>query len=100
MLASLQLAINSKGVLFLTSNQLSNSKQIEEVCDNLIMMRNVYSEEIDPSNKTYFCNPYRMEKVGEEWVANTYQPDDSKVWRMLFYTKTRSGSNSEDTGTA
>lgn len=102
MLASLQLAMNSKGVLFLTSNQLSNSKQIVEVTENLLMMRNAYKEELDPNNKKFFCYPYRMEVNEEtgEWEKKPFKPDKDKVYRILFFSKTRTGANSEDTGKA
>ncbi len=120
MLASIQLAMNSKGVLFLTSNQLSNSKQITEVLESLLMMRNVYPEELDKDNAQYFCKPFRKQLVdkldenghkivdsstGEvmrEWKNVPFEIDTSKgdVWRMLFVSKTRAGSNSEDTGQA
>ena len=102
MLASLQLAMNSKGVLFLTSNQLSNSKQIVEVTENLLMMRNAYKEELDPNNKKFFCYPYRMEVNEEtgEWEKKPFKPDKDTVYRILFFSKTRTGANSEDTGKA
>lgn len=99
MLASLQLAIHTIGKLFLDSSVLSNSKQIKESLENLFLMRNVYDEELDPKNK-YYCHPYRLNKVNGKWIEEEYHPDRNAVWRMLFPDKTRSGSNSADTGCA
>lgn len=98
-LASLQLAINTTGKLFLDSSVLSNSKQIKEVLEGLYLMRNVYDEELDPKSK-YYCRPFRLKKINDKWVEEEYQPDRSAVWRMIFPDKTRSGANSSDSGVA
>ena len=97
-LCSLQLAMNSKGTLFLTSNNLSQSKQIIEVCESMLMMRNVYPEELDEHDRRFFCHPFRkkFDSKTNEWKEEEYEPDINKVWRMVFFSKTRSGSNSED----
>lgn len=100
MLASLQLAINTIGKLFLNSSVLSNSKQIKEVLEGLYLMRNVYDEEIDPDNKKYYCRPFRLKKVNDKWIEEEYKPDRNAVWRMVFPDKTRSGANSADNGIA
>lgn len=97
-LASLQLAINTIGKLFLDSSVLSNSKQIKEVLENLFLMRNVYDEELDPDNKKFYCRPFRLKKVNDKWIEEEYIPDRTAVWRMLFPDKTRSGANSSDNG--
>ena len=98
-LASLQLAINTIGKLFLDSSVLSNSKQIKEVLEGLYLMRNVYDEELDLKSK-YYCKPFRLKKVNDKWIEEEYQPDRNAVWRMIFPDKTRSGANSSDTGVA
>lgn len=102
MYCSLQLAMNSKGTLFLTSAQLSNAKQLTENTENLFMMRNVYKEELDETNKNYYLNPYRLkfnENTGK-WYEEPFHPDPDKIWRVVFFSKTRSGANSEDNGLA
>ena len=99
-LASLQLAINTIGKLFLDISVLSNSKQIKEVLEGLYLMRNVYDEELDPSNKKYYCRPFRLERVNDKWIEKEYVPDRNAVWRMVFPDKTRSGANSSDNGQA
>lgn len=100
MLASLQLAINTLGKLFLDASVLSMSKQIKEVLENLFLMRNVYPEELDPKNKKYYCKPFQLKKIGDKWVEEEYKPDPTAVWRCLFLDKSRSSSNSSDTGVA
>lgn len=100
MISSLQLAMNSKGILFLTSNQISNAKQIVEVLSLLIMMRNVYKEELDPDNKRFYCEPFRKENKDGKWVEVPYTVDPTGIYRMVFFSKTRFGSNSEDDGVA
>ena len=97
MLASVQLAEYMKGKLFLDSSVLSNSKQIKEVLENLFLMRTVYDEELDEKSK-YYCKPFRLKKVNDKWIEEEYKPDRNAVWRALFVEKTRSGSNSSDTG--
>ena len=99
-LASLQLAINTIGKLFLDSSVLSNSKQIKEVLEGLYLMRNVYDEELDPDNKKYYCKPFRLKKVNDKWIQEEYTCDRNAVWRMVFPDKTRSGANSSDNGIA
>lgn len=99
MLASLQLAIHTMGKLFLDSSVLSNSKQIKEVLENLFLMRNVYEEEFNPKSK-YYCRPFQLKNVNDKWIEEPFEPDTNAVWRMVFADKTRSGTNSSDTGKA
>lgn len=98
MCASLQLAINTTGKLFLDASVLSMSKQIKETLETLLLMRVVYREELDKENKKLYCNPFRLKKVNDKWIEEPYEPDPASVYRMLFPEKTRNGSNSSDTG--
>lgn len=98
MLSSVQLAENSRGTLALTANTLSNCKQLIEILENLILMRNVYGEELDESNRKHYCEPFRRTKVDEKWVKEAYEVDPDGVYRMIFVEKTRNGKNSNDTG--
>lgn len=100
MLCSLQLALYLQGKLFLDSSTLSTSKQIKEVCENLWLMRNVYSEELDPDNKRYYCHPFQLKKIDNKWEEVPYDADLTAKWRMLFVDKNRNGENSCDTGIA
>ena len=99
-LASLQLALRTQGTLFLTASVLSESKQIKEVLESLMLMRNVYPEELDPDNKKYYCHPFRLVNVGGQWIEEEYTIDTNSVYRILFIDKTRSGATSSDTGVA
>lgn len=99
MLASVQLAESTRGQLFLSSANTSNSKQLKEILENYFMMRNTYSEELDEKNK-YYCRPFRLKRVNDKWVEEEYKPDPSGVYRTLFVEKARNGNNSPDTGIA
>lgn len=101
MLCSMQLATWTQGQLFLDASALSNAKQVKEILSNLFLMRNVYPEELDSTNKKYFCHPFRMVKNEKGiWVEKPWQIDNSYVYRMLFVDKTRSGATSTDNGVA
>lgn len=95
--ASVQLAERDKGTLALSASVLSNAKQIKEILDNLFLIRNVYSEELDPKHK-YYCRPFRLKKVDGKWIEEPYECDQTGVWRMLFVEKNRNGENSFDNG--
>lgn len=94
-LASMQLAINQLGRLWLDSSCLSMSKQVIEVLENLIQIRNVYPNELDKSDKKYYCHPFRRVKNEGKWIEEEIELDKSKAYRMLFVTKCRSGENSD-----
>jgi hypothetical protein len=76
------------------------SKQVKEVLENLILMRVVYAEELDKTNKKYYCRPFRRKLIAGKWVEEEYEVDETAVYRMIFVDKTRSGENSSDTGIA
>ena len=100
-LASIQLAEYLRGTLFLSAQTLSASKQVKEILENLWLMRNVYSEEIDPKSK-YFIRPYRLKKNEEtgKWYEEPYEIDSTGIYRINFVEKSRGGSNSSDNGSA
>ena len=98
-LASVQLAESLKGTLFLTAGTLSNAKQLKEICENLFLMRNAYKEEFDEKSK-FYCQPFRLNKVGNEWKREKFIVDPDDVWRILFVEKNRNGVNSSDNGEA
>lgn len=99
MLCSVQLAESMRGTLFLSAAVLSNSKQIKEQLENLLLMRTVYDVELDEKNKL-FCRPFRLTKVNDKWIEEKYDCDPTGIYRMLFVEKCRSGANSSDTGIA
>lgn len=94
-IATMQLAMNSLGTLFLTPNVLSQSKQVVEILENLLLMRNVFPDELDKNNKKFYCNPYRYEKGNDgKWEQKPIDIDLTKEYRMLFLGKCRNGNNS------
>jgi replicative DNA helicase len=99
-LANVQLAEALKGTLFLDASVLSQSKQIKEVLETLLLIRPVFSEELDKTSSKYFCRPFRRVKIQGKWCEEEYQIDETGVYRMLFFEKNRNGENSSDTGVA
>lgn len=100
MLASIQLAMNTSGTLFLDASVLSMSKQVVEVLENLILLRNVYETEFDEKSKWY-CRPFRWKKNDEgKWVEEKYVAGNIGNYRMLFIAKCRNGENSTSSGQA
>lgn len=95
---TIQLTPASIGELFLTEGALSNSKQIKEVLSNLIIMRKMYDEEFEPGSP-YDCRPFRS-KLQEDgsWADEDFVPEEGKVYRCVMLNKSRSGSDSGDTG--
>ena len=98
--ATMQLAQNTLGRLWLDASCLSQSKQVVEILESLILFRTVYNtEELDPKSK-YYCSPFRRQKVGDKWVDTPVEVDKSHTYRMMFITKAREGDTSENTGQA
>lgn len=97
-LASLQLAMNSKGNLFLDGSELSMSKQSIEVMESLLLMRSVYTEELTKENKKYYCNPFQHKKIDGKWTEVEFEPDPTAVYKAVFIGKSRNGANSNDSG--
>lgn len=98
-LATVQMAIHTQGNLWCDASMLSQSKQIKEVAESMLIMRTMYSEEFDPKGK-YYCYPYKRKKVNGIWETEEIEVKKDRVYRAVFLEKTRSGSNSGDTGTA
>lgn len=98
-LYTIQLAANSLGNLFLDASALSMSKAIKEVLSNLIMMRKVYPDEFAAGSPFDF-KPFRsVQKEDGTWADEPYvieEPDG--VYRCITLDKTRSGTDSGDSG--
>lgn len=99
MLASIQLAERMSSRLWLDSSCLSNSKQIKEQLENLILMRNVSDEELDPSSRIYI-RPFNLVKTDDGWEEQEVYVDPRYTYRAVFLEKARSGGNSNDTHVA
>lgn len=46
-------------VSYLTSSEISNSKQVVEVCNSIILFRKILPDELDLENKKLFLKPFR-----------------------------------------
>jgi len=99
-IANIQLAQALFGTLFLDASTLSQSKQIKEILETLLLMRPVFSDELDKENKKYFCRPFRRKLIAGKWCEEEYTVDETGVYRMLFFEKNRNGECSSDTGIA
>lgn len=96
MFASVQLAERMNSRLWLDSSCLSNSKQVKEVLENLILMRNVSDEELDPTSRIYI-RPFNLVKTENGWEEQEVYVDPRYTYRAIFLEKARSGGNSNDT---
>lgn len=98
-LYTIQLASNSLGSLFLDASALSMSKAIKEVLSNLIMFRKIYPEELEAGGP-FDLKPFRSEQQDDgSWKDVPYTLEDpSAVYRVLSLDKSRSGSDSGDSG--
>lgn len=99
MLASIQLSMHTNNQLYLTASCLSQSKQIVEILENLLLMRNMLPEEMDTEDALY-CHPFRKVKNDYgEWIEEPLELDQGKNYKILFLNKCRNGANSDSTGT-
>lgn len=99
-LASMQLALANLGRLWLDASTLSMSKAVKEVCETLLLMRSVYSEELDPENKKYYIRPFRRVQHEGKWIEEPFDCDPTATWRVLFVDKNRNGQDSAGDGVA
>ena len=63
-----------------------------------MLLRSVYSEEVDKDNKKYYCHPFRLVKTDSGWIEQEYIPDPTATYKALFVAKGRNGENSNDNG--
>lgn len=99
-MANIQLAQALFGTLFLDASTLSQSKQIKEILETLLLLRPVFADELDKENKKYYCRPFKRVKIAGKWCEEEYAVDKTAVYRMLFFEKNRNGECSSDTGIA
>ena len=108
---------------YLTSSEISNSKQVVEVCGSIILFRKILPDELNPENKKLFLKPFRWvldevtgkykkkylevkdsKAIDEDVVANRRSKirriednkdyiDINKTYRLAFVDKTREGSD-------
>lgn len=65
---------------YLTSSEISNSKQVVEVCNTILLMRKILPDELDISNKKLFLKPFRwvMDEETNEYKKKYLNVIDSK----------------------
>lgn len=93
-LIALQISSATKGTTWISEANISQSKQLVEVMENLWCMRVLMPEEKMPGNK-FYVNPFRWIKKETGWVREPFQLDPDANYRVLFITKNRAGKNSE-----
>ncbi len=100
-IATVQLTNSDLKRLWLDSSCLGTSKGIKEVCSNLILLRKLGGDLELINGSDIYCRPFRSKKNEQgDWIEEPYDADPSKVWRVLFIDKSRSGPDSGDTGVA
>lgn len=99
-LASMQLALANLGRLWLDASTLSMSKGVKEVAETMLLMRSVYTEELDPDNKKYYIRPFRRVNRDGRWLEEPFNCDKTATWRVLFVDKNRNGQDSAGDGVA
>ena len=87
-LCAIQLAQQYMGNLILDLSMLAGAKQINEILENLFMMRSVYKEEMNKDSK-YYIKPYRRVKTDKGWEEEEVELNPSQTYRVVFITKAR-----------
>ena len=73
---------------YLTSSEISNSKQVVEVCNSIILMRKILPDELDVSNKKLFLKPFR-------WVKDEENNEYKKKYLNVIDSKGDDSSDSQ-----
>ena len=102
---SIQLTSATKGKLFLDESVISMSKQVIEVCESMLCIRNIYDVcELTPGTKEYL-RPFRIEKnkATGKYEAKDYTITGEELnynYKVIFCVKNRNGVNTESSGEA
>lgn len=99
-LCAIQLSQVYLGNLVLDLSMLAGAKQINEILENLIMMRALYKTELDKDSRHYIHPFVRFKNERGEWDTKEIELDKNGTYRVLFLTKTRDGETFEDSNTA
>lgn len=98
-LCAIQLAQQYFGNLVLDLSMLAGAKQINEILENLFMMRTVYKTELDKNSK-YYIKPFRKEKINGKWEDKEIELDPNGSYRVAFISKARDCQTFEDSNEA
>lgn len=95
MIMSVQLALAYKNkVRFLDESVLSNGKQIAEIVETGVYMRDVWQDEFN--GETYDIKPYKQKKDSNGKFTNEKEDivlDKDKKYKIMFLSKSRSDEN-------
>lgn len=89
-LATMQTALSFAGELIPGMNQLSNSKAVAEILENLIMIRPLYPQFELNKSSSYYISPYKIIKQNGKWTKEPYELDENSSYRVCFICKARS----------
>lgn len=66
---------------YLTSSEISNSKQVVEVCGSIILFRKILADELNPENKKLFLKPFRwvLDETTGKYKKKYLEVKDSKA---------------------
>lgn len=85
MVMTFQQALYTTNQRFLDASCLAGSKQVKEVVSELIMIRNLWSDEFN--NEKADCKPYTWDKEHKKKESITLDPD--KKYMVVFINKSR-----------
>lgn len=98
-ICSLQLAERHKGVLSVSSVQIGTAKQVKEIMQQLILIRQMYPpEELDPSKKKTYCHPFRLEERNGKIIEVEVHPRPEQSYLVVAIDKNRDGTCTPNDG--
>ena len=80
-------------------SMLSGAKGINQILENLIMMRTIYKEEMDKESK-YYIRPYKRVKTPNGWKEEEIELNPNNAYRCVFISKCRDANTFEDSNEA
>ena len=85
-------------VSYLSAAELSNSKQVKETCNTLLLFRKVANDiELDPSKTKFYLKPYKMVKdtLRNKLIPQEITLDTDKKYVLCFVNKNREGDSDQ-----
>ena len=100
---SIQLSSATKGKLFLDESVVSNSKQIVEICESMLCVRNLIDKREITQGEREYLRPFwivQNENTGKTEVQEQLIPPDKMDYnyKVIFVVKNRNGVNTESSG--
>lgn len=84
-------------VSYLSAAELSNSKQVKETCNTLLLFRKVVNDiELDPSKTKFYLKPYKLVKgLRSKPEPKEIELDPNKRYVLCFVNKNREGESDQ-----